>query len=1703
MGGKTGTQTSKVTIPKEVLARYNAVNQRAEDVAKTPFQNYTGEFVAPINATQQSGISQTQAAAQSAQPYYGAATQNLLAAQQGAQPQLYQAGQTLGGAQQAGQQYANLASLLYDQAGQAAQPYYQTATGATSAGLGAALNAVNMAQPYYNQATNQLLSAQANLQPQLAQAGSTGAQAAGTGANLAGQAQDLYQQALQASSPYYQSATQGVQNALQSAQPYQLASTLAVGEAGEAANPLINEAQMGLGSALSASQPYQLASTLAVGEAGEAASPFINQAAQGLGAALSASQPYQKLATQYGMAGGQAISPQSLNIGAYMSPYTQSVADTTFQALRQQQQQEMAGQTANAIKSGAFGGDRAGIVAANLARQQQLGTAQALAPIYQQGYAQALAAAQQQQGVGLSAEQANRAALQQTAQQMAALGQQGFGQQLSTAQQQAALGQQLFGQGMNQAQQLAALGQQGFGQQLSTAQQRAALGQQVFGQGMSQAQQLAALGQQGYGQQIGAAQQMANLGQSLFGQGLGAGQALAGLGSQQFGQGLSLANLQSSLAQQGFGAGSQTAQQLAALGTGAQQAQLAGAQGVLGAGQQMAGLGQALYGQNLGTGQALASLGAQQFGQGATTAQQQAALAQQGYGMGASTAQQLAALGTGAQAAGLQGAQATIGAGTLEQQTQQAADTAKYQQFLQERGYPFQVAQFLANIAEGTGALSGSTTTSTGPISYFSDRRLKDDVKEIGKTHDGQPIYSFKYKGDDATQIGLMAQDVEKKHPEAVGLAGGYKTVDYKKATEDSERKAMGGSVYEPGSYGRGGYADGGLAVDPYDLQQILAQQKQFLGPYSEGGLYGGSQHTNPMGGLAKQVPTASMHTPKLLTPSQHSVQTQDVGGIGTALGFLDRADALKEKITGQGIYKGLGDKFGLGKSDSASVPPKDPDVKLPNPDDKVPLPVIPERDPESFAQGGGILPYQSSEGYVPEAVLDDNEEKKLKTPDSAGMSDPGSHDAMTAMAMAKMAASLFLSNGGSVHRHGYALDGAVEDISPPSTYGTPDYDPNTDPFYGGGVKPKEKAPEAVAGSPAPKLPAPIVIKGKGPSEGVKPADVTVPDREDSLSRLHERVRNIESGGRQFDKDGRPLTSSAGAVGIMQILPSTGPEAAKLAGVPWDETKFFNDPNYNDTLGRAYLGSMYEKFGSPQLAAAAYNAGPGRVSQALKKSSMEGGDVMSYLPSETQNYVAKLFGSDRGVKPTQVAHGEAGATAPSSKGIMGFEPPYTPEGKTQDWNQFLTSQNFIVPFLSGLKGMAQSKSPFLGAALLEGLGSGAETYAGLQKQQADIGLTKANTLAREAQTARSNIYEVGGRLFVLAKDPKTGQWKPMRGYEYFQLPENDRPAVDATTLSRLQKEAQEDAKGASSAGAPTAPTTPSVVQPKMPSDTESKVDVSRAPIPSASILTDAEKNRLDTNAKRVYFEPGGGKDEPDYFTPQGTVAKAMGDLQNQMAVLATSLSSLPRDSSLLTSGPLTPQLVGIANTLNQAANVLGYKGSFISNPEDLGSAEAVNKAIANLSGIATTEAGQRAVSALAEMASRFPTLVNSTGGRADLLADVMVQQRREIDRNNYARAILERESQEHPDIASKQGREMYAMFDDRYGEPFYGRDRQALKSMYNDKMQIGGKDVIGANGRPMSVMEYLYKNGRNLSDTQKNWFRSNYKNPDILRYFGI
>ncbi|TIN73374.1 MAG: lytic transglycosylase domain-containing protein, partial [Mesorhizobium sp.] len=74
--------------------------------------------------------------------------------------------------------------------------------------------------------------------------------------------------------------------------------------------------------------------------------------------------------------------------------------------------------------------------------------------------------------------------------------------------------------------------------------------------------------------------------------------------------------------------------------------------------------------------------------------------------------------------------------------------------------------------------------------------------------------------------------------------------------------------------------------------------------------------------------------------------------------------------------------------------------------------------------------------------------------------------------------------------------------------------------------------------------------------------------------------------------------SSAGARGLLQLMPGTARQLAKKAGLQFSQTRLTTDAGYNATLGSAFLGEQLDRFnGSYVLTFAGYNAGPNRASQ--------------------------------------------------------------------------------------------------------------------------------------------------------------------------------------------------------------------------------------------------------------------------------------------------------------------------------------------------------------------------------------------------------------------------------------------------------------------------------------------------------------------------
>ena len=144
----------------------------------------------------------------------------------------------------------------------------------------------------------------------------------------------------------------------------------------------------------------------------------------------------------------------------------------------------------------------------------------------------------------------------------------------------------------------------------------------------------------------------------------------------------------------------------------------------------------------------------------------------------------------------------------------------------------------------------------------------------------------------------------------------------------------------------------------------------------------------------------------------------------------------------------------------------------------------------------------------------------------------------------------------------------------------------------------------------------------EGSSPYAAELDTLYQNEDPELLDLIERVSQQESGGNQMREDGSPVTSSAGAIGIMQVMPDTAPEAAKLAGLPWDEAAYRGDEAYNKLLGIAYLSELLRRYdGDVDKALAAYNAGPGRLESAMAD---RGDGWLSGMSAETQDYVARI-----------------------------------------------------------------------------------------------------------------------------------------------------------------------------------------------------------------------------------------------------------------------------------------------------------------------------------------------------------------------------------------------------------------------------------------------------------------------------------------------
>jgi peptidoglycan lytic transglycosylase len=98
--------------------------------------------------------------------------------------------------------------------------------------------------------------------------------------------------------------------------------------------------------------------------------------------------------------------------------------------------------------------------------------------------------------------------------------------------------------------------------------------------------------------------------------------------------------------------------------------------------------------------------------------------------------------------------------------------------------------------------------------------------------------------------------------------------------------------------------------------------------------------------------------------------------------------------------------------------------------------------------------------------------------------------------------------------------------------------------------------------------------------------------------------------------------SSAGAVGLMQVLPKTAPHLSQRLHLRYTRTRLF-DPQYNVELGTLYLSDLISQFGGPEAALAAYNAGEDRSKLwTSERNFSEPAEFVESIPfTQTRDYV--------------------------------------------------------------------------------------------------------------------------------------------------------------------------------------------------------------------------------------------------------------------------------------------------------------------------------------------------------------------------------------------------------------------------------------------------------------------------------------------------
>lgn len=703
---------------------------------------------------------------------------------------------------------------------------------------------------------------------------------------------------------------------------------------------------------------------------------------------------------------------------------------------------------------------------------------------------------------------------------------------------------------------------------------------------------------------------------------------------------------------------------------------------------------------------------------------------------------------------GLQAGQMQLAAGTMQQQTEQAGKDAMINRFMQEQGLPYQQAQFLANIALGTGAASGSTTTSTQPVGFFQNLATGGKVDGYAEgggvagpvSHSKEAIGGVGYVPEPNLPIGdlmiaqppkeqdndssekiakIVASVMGAKNGGAIGGRNGYDAggSPFLATAEDVERMKKNAGLafsaftkpdeFYPGPNSRSEAADKywSLKSNPYDyaISQGEMPNKNLLPP---------STGVVPPQQVAPKPPAAGKPTEYFIGSDLYTKSPSGaiLDGYGNPVPY-DLAENVRKEIDRQDFVSGSGvvaqtDKMaGQFRESQEALAQRNKDALVGMYGGNFPV------SEKAQALGAAVVP------PAPAISLGGLEGGARAEAQPVTLGAPAVQQAPI-MTMADTAAPLSMG----------------------ATLGSPAKDANLSTMGETGVV-------APVGQTAPDYRR-QVAKVLGGGKGYTDVEYTDGTRDRVVGNLN--VRNNNPGNIEFGD----LAQKYGAVGTdgrfavfpdyetgrkaqEALLFESGVYSGKTIGSAIAKYAPAGDGNNNPA---AYANSVAAALGvSVNTPLAALNPEQRSAMLTAMEKVEGGGGPSTYsttpldssgAPIPLQNYggglAAGTFGND---KPYE------------DRNALGkfF---YKPEGGLD--------RNSVLSALSGLGAMASSRSMSPFTAALQGLGAGADTYKGLLKQNADIGLinqqaglTQSQSGLTQAQTAKTNIEAQTLRFFTV------------------------------------------------------------------------------------------------------------------------------------------------------------------------------------------------------------------------------------------------------------------------------------------------------------------------------------------------------------------